>query len=61
MDEWDPIGVRGVPEAQDEYDAYVYGVYKYLVRRSHRNELVDYRRNAVDGSEGRSQEYRAGR
>jgi hypothetical protein len=23
MDEWDPIGVRGVPEAADEYDGYL--------------------------------------
>ena len=23
MDEWDPIHVRGVPEAADEYDAYL--------------------------------------
>ena len=22
---WDPIGVRNVPQAQDEYDAYVAG------------------------------------
>ncbi len=23
MEEWDPIGVRGVPQAADEYDSYV--------------------------------------
>ena len=23
MEEWDPIGVRGVPEASDEYDSYL--------------------------------------
>jgi hypothetical protein len=23
MEEWDPIGVRGIPEANDEYDAYL--------------------------------------
>lgn len=23
MEEWDPIGVRGVPEAADEYDSYL--------------------------------------
>jgi hypothetical protein len=25
--DWDPIGVQDVPEAQDEYDSYVGGVY----------------------------------
>jgi hypothetical protein len=28
--DWDPIGVRDVPEAQDEYDSYVGGVYRLL-------------------------------
>ncbi|HEY4347349.1 MAG TPA: hypothetical protein VGM80_07140 [Gaiellaceae bacterium] len=23
MDEWDPIGIHGVPEAADEYDSYL--------------------------------------
>ena len=22
MEEWDPIGVKGIPEAADEYDSY---------------------------------------
>ena len=30
LQEWDPIGVRDVPEAQDEYDDYVGGVYRLL-------------------------------
>ena len=28
--DWDPIGVRDVPEAQGEYDGYVGGVYRLL-------------------------------
>lgn len=28
--DWDPIGVADVPECQDEYDAYVGGVYRLL-------------------------------
>jgi hypothetical protein len=28
--EWDPIGVRDEPRAQDEYDGYVGGVYRLL-------------------------------
>ena len=31
MSEWDPIGVQGVPEAVDEYDAYV-GVVGRMLR-----------------------------
>ena len=27
---WDPIGVKDKPEAQDEYDAYIGGVYRLL-------------------------------
>jgi hypothetical protein len=27
MDDWDPIGVQGVPEAADEYDSYVMPIY----------------------------------
>ena len=28
--EWDPIHVQDIPEAQDEYDGYVGGVYQLL-------------------------------
>lgn len=42
MDKWDPIGVRGVPEAQDEYDHYVPTIYRLLVTRRSRQELLDY-------------------
>ena len=28
--DWDPVGVGGVPKAQDEYDSYVGGVYRLL-------------------------------
>ena len=31
MEAWDPIGVRDVPEAQDEYDVYVAKVYVMLM------------------------------
>ena len=39
LTEWDPIGVSQVPEAQDEYDSYVGGVYKLLITHANRNEL----------------------
>jgi uncharacterized protein (DUF111 family) len=31
MKEWDPIGVRGIPAAHDEYDRYVEEIYVMLV------------------------------
>jgi hypothetical protein len=30
LHDWDPIGVSDVPEAQDEYDSYIGGVYRLL-------------------------------
>ena len=30
MAEWDPIGVDGIPEAADEYDSYIGGIYVLL-------------------------------
>lgn len=30
---WDPIGVAGVPEARDEYDAYIPSVYAVLTKK----------------------------
>jgi len=40
--EWDPIGVKDVPEAQDEYDSYVPGVYKLLIRRESEEKIFRY-------------------
>jgi hypothetical protein len=42
MQEWDPIGVRGVPEAADEYDSYIMPVYQILRERRSENALLDY-------------------
>ena len=33
LTQWDPIGVSQHPEAQDEYDSYVPGVYRLLASR----------------------------
>ena len=30
MEEWDPLGVNDVPEAADEYDSYIGGIYALL-------------------------------
>lgn len=42
LEEWDPIGVKDVPEAQDEYDSYISGVYHRLIHRVPKHELFDY-------------------
>ncbi len=28
--DWDPIGVKNEPQAQDEYDSYIAGIYRLL-------------------------------
>jgi hypothetical protein len=40
--EWDPIGVSEVPEAQDEYDGYVYKIYGMIARHELRQRLVEH-------------------
>jgi hypothetical protein len=30
MQAWDPIGVKAIPEAADEYDGYIAGIYALL-------------------------------
>jgi hypothetical protein len=40
--EWDPIGVADIPEAQDEYDAYVSQVHGMLIRREPLHKMIDF-------------------
>src|SRR2546430_14820985 len=40
--EWDPIGVRDEPRAQDEYDAYVGGVYRLIASGATARELAEH-------------------
>jgi hypothetical protein len=40
--DWDPIGINDVPEAQDEYDSYVGGVYRLLASHCSVDEMVDH-------------------
>ncbi len=42
MQDWDAIGVAGVPQAQDEYDSYVGPVYRLLASGASDSELIDY-------------------
>lgn len=40
--DWDPIGINDIPEAQDEYDSYVGGVYRLLASKCSADELIDH-------------------
>jgi len=42
LNEWDPIGIRGFEEAQDEYDSYVPEVCRLLEDNADLNSLFDY-------------------
>lgn len=41
IEDWDPIGVRGVPEASDEYDSYIARLYRILIGSRSIPEIVD--------------------
>ena len=40
--DWDPIGVSDVPEAQDEYDSYIPGIYARLIRGVSQQDVFDH-------------------
>lgn len=42
IEEWDPIGVGYLPEAQDEYDSYIPMIYELLILNKPKNEIFDY-------------------
>jgi hypothetical protein len=42
MQWWDPIGVRGVPEARGEYDSYMGPIVSLLERGGSIDELASY-------------------
>jgi hypothetical protein len=44
LKEWDPIGIGEVPEAQDEYDSYLGGMYTLLERNASSEEILAYLR-----------------
>lgn len=47
MDVWDPIGVKDEPNAQDEYDGYLGGVYELLVSGASDERIEDHLRRIV--------------
>ncbi len=38
--DWDPIGINDVPEAHDEYDSYVSGVFRLLTTDASEYQLI---------------------
>jgi hypothetical protein len=41
-EKWDPIGLRGVVKAQDEYDSYIMPLYTLLRQRSSETQIVEH-------------------
>jgi len=42
MDVWDPIGVKGEPNAQDEYGCCLWGVFRLLTSHGTDEEITEY-------------------
>ncbi len=42
MEVWDPIGVRGEPNAESEYDGYIGEIYGLLVNGARDENLADH-------------------
>jgi hypothetical protein len=42
--EWDPIGINNVPEAADEYDSYIGGLYDLLAQGASEESIRAYLR-----------------
>ena len=42
IEEWDPIGVGDILEAQDEYDSYIPQIYKMIISRKPKYEIFKY-------------------
>jgi hypothetical protein len=49
MKEWDPIGVKDTPEAADEYDMYIGGVYRLLKEGAPEDEIFTHLRGIETG------------
>jgi len=42
MAKWDPIGVSDEPQAADEYDGYIWGIYGLLKRGANDEEIAEH-------------------
>ena len=50
--DWDPIGVSDIPEAHDEYDSYVGGIYRLLASGASEYQIVERLHNLETVSMG---------
>lgn len=41
MEDWDPIGVNGIPEAADEYDSYIGDFYEELAGGRSKQKIIE--------------------
>ncbi|WP_435639944.1 hypothetical protein [Micavibrio aeruginosavorus] len=42
LNEWDPIGIRDIAEAQDEYDSYVPDICEMISSQKTQSEILDF-------------------
>ena len=42
LNKWDPIGVKEIPEAQDEYDSYIGGIYRLIASHHSKEDIIEY-------------------
>jgi hypothetical protein len=42
LKEWDPIGIQDIPEAQDEYDSYIFSIFKLIQLKKSEKEVFNY-------------------
>lgn len=51
---WDPIGVKGIPQARDEYHSYLPRVFSMLIAGSKDSEIAEYLVKVEENSMGLS-------
>ncbi len=42
LEDWDPIGIKNTVECRDEYDAYIGGIYRLLVRGATEDQIIEH-------------------
>jgi len=42
LNHWDPIGIKRIPEARDEYDSYISTIHNMLIMKKSEHEIAKY-------------------